>query len=137
MNLETKLSRLESANEKLNKAYEQNHDEEGAGEFQLTLDEEGKFIDGVIDKVSQLKVLKGELEQRPQESERTLTGNSDNDNRDAGASETGTYTANDSLFAAASMNLREWISNSQEFMTVLPQEDKVSNISNTHKILGI
>lgn len=44
------------------------------------------------------------------------------------------YTESKSLFAAASMNLHEWFSNSQEFMTVLPQEDKVSNISNIHKI---
>ena len=75
INLKTKLSRLELANEKLNEAYENNHDEEGAGQFQLTLDEEGEFIDEVIDKMSQLKVLKEELERRRQASERTPSEN--------------------------------------------------------------
>ena len=38
----------------------------------------------------------------------------------------------------ASMNLCEWASNSQqEFITLLSQENKASNISNTHKMLGI
>ena len=69
LNLETKLSRLELANEKLNEAYEQNSDLEGAEQFQLILDEESEVIDGVIDKVSQLKVLKEELEQRRRGSE--------------------------------------------------------------------
>ena len=64
LNLEMKLSRLELANEKLSEAYEQANDTEGAEQFQLTLDEESEVIDGVIDKVSQLKILKEELEQR-------------------------------------------------------------------------
>ena len=42
---------------------------EGAEQFQLTLDEESEVIDGVIDKLSQLKVLKTELECRRQEGE--------------------------------------------------------------------
>ena len=47
------------------------------------------------------------------------------------------YTEGKIVFAAASMNLREWASNSQEFMAFLPQDDKISNSSSTHKILGI
>ena len=35
------------------------------------------------------------------------------------------------------MNLREWASNSQQFMAFLPQEDKASNVSGIYKILGI
>ena len=70
LNLETKLSRLEAANEKLIEAFEQNNDVEGAEQFQLTLDEESEVIDGVINKLSQLKVLKAELERRRREGER-------------------------------------------------------------------
>ena len=69
LNLETKLSRLESTNDKLIEAYEQNNDSEGAQQFQSVLDEENEVIDGVLDKVSQLKVLKRELEQRRRESD--------------------------------------------------------------------
>ena len=47
------------------------------------------------------------------------------------------YTEAKSLFAAASMNLREWASNSPQFMAFLPREDKVTNILSSHKILGI
>ena len=39
-------------------------------QFQLTLDEESEVIDGMIDKLSQLKVLKAKLERRHRESER-------------------------------------------------------------------
>ena len=70
LNLETKLSRLEAANEKLIEAFEQNNDVEGAEQFQLTLDEESEVIDGVINRLSQLKVLKAELECRRWEGER-------------------------------------------------------------------
>ena len=69
MNLEMKLSRLESTNDKLIEAYEQSNDNEGAEQFQGILDEDSEIIDGIIDKVSQLKVLKGELEQRRRESD--------------------------------------------------------------------
>ena len=75
LNLEMKLSRLELANEKLSEAYEQANDTEGAEQFQLTLDEESEVIDGVIDKVSQLKILKEELEQRRHKSETTGIAN--------------------------------------------------------------
>ena len=39
MNLETKLSRLESTNDKLIEAYEQSNDNEGAEQFQGILDD--------------------------------------------------------------------------------------------------
>ena len=47
------------------------------------------------------------------------------------------YTDAKSLFATASMNLREWASNSQQFMAFIPLEDKASNVSGLCKILGI
>lgn len=69
LNLEMKLSRLESTNDKLIEAYEQNNNSEGVQQFQSVLDEENEVIDGILDKVSQLKVLKRELEQRWCESD--------------------------------------------------------------------
>jgi len=59
MNLKTKLERLESANEKLVETYEQNEDQEGAEQFQGILDEEAEIIDGVLTRISKLKILKG------------------------------------------------------------------------------
>ena len=44
LNLETKLSRLESTNDKLIEAYEQNNDSEGAQQFQSILDKENEVI---------------------------------------------------------------------------------------------
>ena len=70
MNLETKLGRLELANEKLSEAYEQNEDQEGAVQFQSTLDEEAELIDGVLSRISELKILKGELERKRNEIEK-------------------------------------------------------------------
>ena len=70
LNLETKLSRLELANEILIEVFKQNNDVEGAEQFQLTLDDESEVINGVIDKLFQLKVLKAELEHRHWKSER-------------------------------------------------------------------
>lgn len=69
LNLEMKLSRLESTNDKLIEAYEQNNDSKGTQQFQSILDKENEVIDGILDKVSQLKVLKRELEQRQRESD--------------------------------------------------------------------
>ena len=69
LNLETKLSRLESTNDKLIEASEQNNEREGAQQFQSVLDEENEVIYGILDKVSQLKVLKRELKQRRRESD--------------------------------------------------------------------
>jgi len=68
LNLETKLARLENANDKLAEAYEQNNGNEGAEQFQTVLDEESEMIGGIIDKVSQLEVLQIELEWRRRES---------------------------------------------------------------------
>ena len=64
VSLETKLARLESANDNLIEAYEQSNDNKGAEQFQRVLDEECDLLGGIIDKISQLKVLKEELEQR-------------------------------------------------------------------------
>ena len=46
------------------------------------------------------------------------------------------YTETKSLFLTASMNTREWASNSKEFMEFLPQQDKADKPENT-KVLGI
>ena len=64
LNLETKLARLETANEKLIDALEQNEDTTSTEEFQSTLDEDAELTDEVIDKLSQLKLLKEEVEKR-------------------------------------------------------------------------
>ena len=69
LNLEKKLSRLEIANERLAEAYEQNEDTAGAEQFQATLDKDSELVDGIIDKMSQLKILKEELEWKHKESE--------------------------------------------------------------------
>jgi len=67
LNLELKLSRLESANEKVVDAYEQNNDTEGAEQFQKALDEEADLIDDVLTRTSELKVLRDELERKRKE----------------------------------------------------------------------
>ena len=64
LNLETKLAHLETANEKLMDALEQNEDITSAEEFQNTLHEDAKLTDVVIDNLSQLKMLKEEIEKR-------------------------------------------------------------------------
>ena len=45
------------------------------------------------------------------------------------------YTEAKSLFLTASMNMREWASNSKEFMEFLPEQDKAGKLE--HKVLGI
>ena len=45
------------------------------------------------------------------------------------------YVEAKGLFAAASMNLREWASNSKEFMDFVPHEDQAGKLE--HKVLGI
>ena len=45
------------------------------------------------------------------------------------------YVEAKSLFTAASMNLREWASNSKEFMDFVPYEDQAGKFE--HKVLGI
>ena len=69
VSLETKLARLESANDNLIEAYEQSNDNKGAEQFQRVLDEECDLLGSIIDKISQLKVLKEELERRRRESD--------------------------------------------------------------------
>jgi len=54
MNLEVKLGWLEAANKKLNDAFEQSKDTEGANSFQVVLDEEAEFIDGILTKIPEL-----------------------------------------------------------------------------------
>ena len=75
LNLETKLSRLESTNDKLIEADEQNNDNDGAEQFQCILDEESEVIGAILDKVSQLKAVKRELEQKRRESDGRHTEN--------------------------------------------------------------
>ena len=58
LNLETKLTRLETANDKLAEAYEQAGEMEEAEQFQTTLDEESELIDDTITKILRLKLLK-------------------------------------------------------------------------------
>ena len=62
LNLETKLSRLETADDKLMDAFDAESDAEAASEFQTALDEDSELMDNVINKVSQLKTLKEEIE---------------------------------------------------------------------------
>ena len=62
LNLETKFTRLETANDKLAEAYKQAGETEVAEQFQTTLDEESELIDDTITKISRLKLLKEELE---------------------------------------------------------------------------
>ena len=82
MNLEVKLGRLEAANEKLIEAYEQSKDQAGAENFQNILDEEADLIDGVLTRISELKILKGEVERRRNETEMAQS------HRSGGSSET-------------------------------------------------
>ena len=58
MNLESKLAQLEVANDKLANSYEQSEEVGTAEQFQTVLNEEGKFTYGILNKISQLKVLR-------------------------------------------------------------------------------
>ena len=69
LNIETKLSRLEVANDRLVDAYGNGNDAEAAAVFHATLDEDSEFTDNAISKVSQLKMLKEEVERRRKEFE--------------------------------------------------------------------
>ena len=69
LDLETKLKRLETANEKLVDAYEAGGNTESAKQFESVLEEDGELIDNIIGKVSQLKTLKEELERRRRDLE--------------------------------------------------------------------
>ena len=59
--METKLSRLETADDKLMDEFD---DSEAASEFQIALDEDSELMDNVINKVSQLKTLKEEIKRK-------------------------------------------------------------------------
>lgn len=67
LNLETKLTRLEAANDKLVEALEQAEDDKAMQQFQTTLDEESELTDDTISKISQLKVMKEEVERKCKE----------------------------------------------------------------------
>ena len=67
LNLETKLTRLEVANDKLADAYEAAGNTESARQFETVLEEDGEFIDNIIGRVSQLRTLKEELERKRRE----------------------------------------------------------------------
>ena len=69
LSLETKLARLETANDKLVEALEQAEDHEAAEQSQTTLDEESELIDDIIDKISQLKVIKEEIQKKRRDLE--------------------------------------------------------------------
>ena len=64
LNLETKFSRLESANDKLADAYDHNNDADGAEQFQQTLNEDAELMDNIVSRISdlELKMMKEELE---------------------------------------------------------------------------
>lgn len=64
LNIETKLEGLELANEKLADALDQSEDTSSKEEFQAIQDEDAEFTDSIIDKLSQLKILKEEVEKR-------------------------------------------------------------------------
>jgi len=50
LNLQTKLTRLETANDKLVEALEESEDTEAIEQFQGTLDKESEMIDDIIGK---------------------------------------------------------------------------------------
>ena len=52
LDLETKLKRLETANEKLADAYEAGGNTESAKQFESVLEEDGELINNIIGKVS-------------------------------------------------------------------------------------
>ena len=64
LSLETKLARLETANGKLAEALEQEENMEAVEQSQTTLDEESKLIEDTVGKISQLKIMKEEIEKR-------------------------------------------------------------------------
>jgi len=70
LSLETKLTRLEMANDKLMDAYKEENNSEASTEFQFF---DSEFMDNVIDKVPQLKVLKEEIERKRREMDTSHT----------------------------------------------------------------
>ena len=78
MNLETKLAWLEAANDKLVNAYEQSEEIDAAEQLQGILNEESKFTDGIIGKISQLKLLKETVKRKRREMEATQSQSLEN-----------------------------------------------------------
>ena len=72
LSLETKLARLEIANDKLAEALEQEENTEALEQFQTTLDEESELIEDTIGKIAQLKIMKEEIEKRQVQGSRGL-----------------------------------------------------------------
>lgn len=72
MNLKTKLARLEVANNKLADVYEQGKENEATEQFQTTLNEESAFTDGILDKISQLKILRENVERKRRETDTNI-----------------------------------------------------------------
>ena len=64
LSLETKLAKLKTANDKFAEALEQEENMEAVEQFQTTLDEESKLNKDTIGKISQLKILKEEIEKK-------------------------------------------------------------------------
>ncbi|XP_065899645.1 uncharacterized protein [Dysidea avara] len=56
-------------------AYDEENNSEASAEFQTALDQDSEFMDNVVDKVSQLKVLKDEVERKRRELETSHTQN--------------------------------------------------------------
>ena len=75
LSLETKLTRLEATNDKLIDAYDEESSSEASVEFQSILKQDSEFMDIVIDMVSQLKVLKEEVERKRRELDTSHTQN--------------------------------------------------------------
>ena len=73
LSLETKLTRMMAANDKLADAYEAGGENESARQFHATLDEDSGFIDNIIGNISQLRLLKQELERKQRELESSHT----------------------------------------------------------------
>ena len=66
LSLETKLTRLETANYKLMDAYEEESNPEASAEFQSTLEQDSEFMGNVINKLRypNLKCLRRRLRKR-------------------------------------------------------------------------
>lgn len=62
LNLERKFSGLESANDKLADAYNQDNYADGAEQFQQTSDKDAELMDNVVSRISELKMMKEEPE---------------------------------------------------------------------------
>ena len=57
------------ANDKLVDAYEQSEEVKAAEQFQTALNEETEFTDGILDRISQLKILRETVERKKGEAD--------------------------------------------------------------------